>query len=172
MKLSFPLLLVAMAAALCISGTAVAQDLKIGAVNLNQLVMQSPQAKSARDAMESKFAKRKQELEALTQQLKEDIERLKRDGAVMSEQARQDLEESIRDQQRVLKIQRSSYQDDVRRAEREELQRLQKKLAEAIQQYAEDFDYDLIVGNGVLYASDKVDVTERLLQRLKAQANN
>lgn len=171
MRLSVRVCLVTLLA-LFVSGTAAAQDLKIGAVNLNKLVLQSPQAQDARGAMEAKFADRKQTLEGLAQQLKEDIQRLKRDGAVMSEQARKDLEESIRDQQRVLKIKRSSYQDDVKRAEREELQRLRQNLAKAIQQYADDFNYDLIVGRGVLYASDKVDVTGRLLQRLKAQAQN
>lgn len=158
-----------MLAGLLMSGAAAAQDLKIGVVNLGKLVSQSPQAQSARSSMEEQFADRKEALKDMAQDLKQDIKRLKRDGKVMSEQAREQLEESIRDQRRRLKLKRSNYKADLRRAEQEQLQKLRNQIADAIQQYATDFNYDLIVGQGVLYATESINITERLLQRLQAQ---
>lgn len=160
--------------AVLMSGTTVAsaQDLKIGVVNLSQLVRQSPQAEHARKQMHEKFSDRKQAIKQKMQALKSDIKRLKRDGGVMSKQARQKLQESIKDQKRLLEIKRSNYKDDVQGAERKLLKDLRKQLADAIQQYAKDFNYDLIVGQGVLYATDSINVTGRLLQRLRAQAQN
>lgn len=154
------------------TGTAAAQDIKIGVVNLGKLVRASPQAQQARENLEAQFADRKKALQELAQELQADIKRLKRDGKVMSKQAREQLAESIRDQQRRLEIKRSNYKADLRRAEQEQLAQIRKALAQAIQQYAEDFNYDLIIGQGVLYATDAVNITERLLQRLEAQAQS
>lgn len=152
-----------------VSAPAAAQDLKIGVVNLSQLVSQSPQAQRARSSMEEQFAERKETLQNKREQLQEDVQRLKRDGSVMSEEARQELEESIRDQQRQLKLEQSEYNDDVKSAEQKELQALREEIRNVIQQYADDHNYDLIVGQGVLYATDQINVTGRVLQRLKAR---
>lgn len=154
--------------ALAISNAAAAQDLKIGVVNVSKLVSESPQAQQARSSMAQQFTERKKELKQQRQQLQEDVQRLKRDGSAMSEETRQQLEDSVRDQQRQLKLKQSEYKDDVKSAEKEELGKMREQIGQVVQQYAQDHNYDLIVGQGVLYASDQVDVTPRVLQRLKA----
>ena len=39
-------------------------------------------------------------------------------------------------------------------------------MLEAIGQFGEQHDYDLIVSDGVLYANKRIDVTERILESL------
>lgn len=143
------------------------QDLKIGVVNLARLVTESPQAERARKNMEGKFAARMEELKEKREKLQSDVERLKRDGSVMSEEARQKLEDSIRDQQRRLRLAQEEYNEDVQRAEQEEMQELRNDIREVIDEFARNGGYDLIVGDGILYASDKVDLTGQVLERLK-----
>lgn len=143
------------------------QDLKIGVVNLARLVTESPQAQRARQNMEGQFASRMEELQERREKLQADVERLKRDGSVMSDEARQKLEDSIRDQQRRLRLAQEEYNEDVQRAEQEEMQALRQDIRDVIDTYAREQGYDLIVGDGILYAGERVDLTDKVLARLK-----
>ncbi|MES1944175.1 outer membrane chaperone Skp (OmpH)-like protein [Salinisphaera sp. PC39] len=143
------------------------QDLKIGVVNLARLVTESPQAQRARQNMEGQFASRMEELQERREKLQSDVERLKRDGSVMSDEARQKLEDSIRDQQRRLRLAQEEYNEDVQRAEQQEMQELRQDIREVIDTYAREQGYDLIVGDGILYAGERVDLTDKVLARLK-----
>lgn len=143
------------------------QDLKIGVVNLGRLVTESPQAERARKNMEGQFAGRMEELKEQREKLQSDVERLKRDGAVMSEEARQKLEDSIRSQQRRLQRAQEEYNEDVQRAEQSEMQELREDIRAVIDEFARSEGYDLIIGDGILYAGEKVDLTGQVLSRLK-----
>lgn len=143
------------------------QDLKIGVVNLARLVTESPQAERARQNMEGQFASRMEELQERREKLQSDVERLKRDGSVMSDEARRKLENSIRDQQRRLRLAQEEYNEDVQQAEQQEMQDLRGDIREVIDSYAREHGYDLIVGDGILYAAERVDLTEKVLARLK-----
>lgn len=146
---------------------AAAEDLNIGVVNLPRLVTESPQAKRARENMEGQFAERMQELQERREKLQSDVERLKRDGSVMSQEARQKLEDSIRDQQRRLRLAQEEYNEDVQRAEQKEMQSLRGDIREVIDTFARENGYDLIIGDAILYAGEKVDLTDKILERLK-----
>lgn len=171
MRLNVRLWPLALAVAL-MSSTVAAQDLKIGVINLARLVSQSPQAQDIRQNMSEQFAARRKALQEKMQALKADIKRLKRDGSVMSKAARKELKESIKDQRRVLEIKKSNYQDDVRAAKRQALMKLRKEIAGAINQFATNYNYDMILGQGVLYANDTVNVTDKLLQLLRAKSQD
>lgn len=160
----------AMAAAvlgMALPASAQDQDLKIGVVNLGRLVTESPQAERARKNMEGQFAGRMEELKEQREKLQSDVERLKRDGAVMSEEARQKLEDTIRSQQRRLQRAQEEYNEDVQRAEQSEMQELRDDIRTVIDEFARSEGYDLIIGDGILYAGEKVDLTGQVLSRLK-----
>lgn len=159
----------AVAAFLGMALPASAQDIKIGSVNWARLVIESPQAERVRESMQGQFASRMEDMQEKNEQLESDVERLQRDGSVMSQEARKKLEDSIRDQRRRLRLAREEYSEDVQRAQQEEMQALQQELRQVVGQFARDRGYDLIIGDGVLYAADKVDLTEQVLQLLKEE---
>ncbi len=163
--------LTAIAAVMLLSGgVAHAQEsLKIAVVNLPQLVSQSPQAQRARAEMEEKFTGRRDDLQSRQEKLREDVQRLRRDGSVMSAEARDQLEQSIRDQQRRLQLEQSEFNEDVQRAEQDAMEGLREDVRAVIQEVAESGNYDLILGDGVLYAADSVDITGQVLERLKSR---
>jgi outer membrane protein len=51
----------------------------------------------------------------------------------------------------------------------EELAKLQRRIIEVIQQLAKDEKFDLIVSDGVVYASDQVDITGKVIERLQQE---
>ncbi|MES1925167.1 OmpH family outer membrane protein [Salinisphaera sp. T31B1] len=149
------------------AASAGAQELKIGVVDLGRLINDSPQAERAKTNMASQFAERKNEIESQANTLRQDVERLKRDGSVMSEDGRDKLQASIRDRQRELQMQQSKYNDDVADAEQKEFDRMRSDIRSVIDNYAEEQGYDLILGDSVLYADDAIDVTDEILAQLK-----
>lgn len=143
------------------------ESLRIGVVDVSRVVSESPQAARAKSSMANQFAKRKNELEAKANALRQDVERLNQDGSVMSEGDREQLEGDIRDRQRELQMQRSKYNDDVSDAEQKEFDQMREDILKVIDQYAQDNGYDLILGDGVLYTSDTVEVTDEILAELE-----
>jgi outer membrane protein len=62
-------------------------------------------------------------------------------------------------------------QEDARRdlnvRRNEELSKLQKQIFDVIQTVAKEDDYDLILTDGVVWASEKIDITDDILKRLR-----
>jgi len=149
--------------------TAVAAEARVGFVNTPRILEQAPQAKMARERLEQEFAPRDSELAAAQKTLKAQEERLARDGAIMSEEERRKLERDVLTQQRDLKRAREAFTEDLNLRRNEEFARMQREVGDAIVAIAKQDGYDLIFETGVVYASDRVDLTERVLGLLRQQ---
>jgi outer membrane protein len=151
---------------------AAAADLKIGVVNIAQLLDQSPQAKVSMGALQDEFAPRQRDIVALQKELREKEERLQRDGAVMGEDERGSLERDVRDERRELARSQNEYVEDLNLRRNEELGKLQRALLQQVQGYAKLAGYDLIVAD-VLWASPAIDITAEVLAALnQAEGKN
>ncbi len=145
-----------------------AGDFKVGFVNAAVLLDKAPQAESARKKLESEFSAREKEL--LAQQKKtQDMEaKLSRDSATMSDGEQRKLERDLMSKKRDLKNAQDEFRDDLNIRRNEELGKLQRSVYEVIVAMAKQEKYDMIVGDGVIYASEQVDITDKVLQKLKA----
>jgi outer membrane protein len=141
-------------------------ETKIGFVDTVKLMEAAPQAKSAQSKIESEFAPREKELVALQREIKQQEDKLSRDGAVMSESERSKLERDILAKRRDLKRTQDEFRDDLNIRRNEVLTKLQKDMYEAVVALAKEEKYDLIFSQGVVYSSDKVDITESVLKKL------
>lgn len=150
--------------------TAMAAELKIGAVDFNRVLEESPQYKAAAETLNKEFAPAQQEIQAQNKELRSLQEKLQRDSAVMSGADRASLERRVRDMERDLARRFEQIQEDMNIRRNEELSRLQRQVGNEIRQFAKDEKYDLILAYGVIYAAPTVDVTERILKRLEASA--
>lgn len=145
-------------------------EARIAFVNTAQILEQAPQAVTARDRLQQEFSPREAEIVAQQKQLKALEDRLSRDGAVMSEEARRKIEREVVAQQREVKRARDEFTEDLNIRRSEEFARLQKTVADAVMDLAKQGQYDLILENGVVYASPTVDITDRVLDKLKQSA--
>ncbi len=148
------------------SGLALA-EVKIGFVNPIKVLESAPQAASARAQLEKDFQPRKDEIIAAQKKVQKMEQDLLRDQDTMSESARQSLERDIISQKRDLRRVQEEYREDLNLRRNEELAQLQREISKVIQQVAEEGKYDLIVGEAVIYASDTIDITSKVLDRLK-----
>jgi len=146
-----------------------AQDFKVAIVNANKVVEQSPQYDVVRKSLETEFNRRNKDLVAKQKQLKKLEDKMARDGAVMSKSEAKRLEQDIRSRRRSIGNTRDEYRDDLNLRRNEEVGKLLGKVSEVVRQVGEEDKIDIIFSDGIVYASKRVDITEKVLQRLREQ---
>ena len=145
-----------------LSGQASA-EIKMGVVNFQKLLEDAPQTKTAMQALENEFAPRRRELLTLQNDLKARDDKLQKEGAVMSEADRAKAEKALRDQQREFSRKAGEFQDDAGTRKNEEIGKVQRYLVSEIRTYATAQGYDLLLGEGVVFAKGPLDITANVL---------
>lgn len=143
---------------------------KIGVVDYGRLMEESPQAKTALDAIRNEFAPKQKDLTTQQQVLKAKEDKLQKDAATMSADQRGRSEKELRDGYRDLERKRQEIQDDFNARRNEEMSRLQRTLIEEVRSYSKAQGYDLVLADGVLYANTSMDITPAVLANLKSRA--
>jgi outer membrane protein len=151
-----------------LSISAQAQEVKIGVVNIPQLMEQAPQARVAMEALDEEFKPRQREIIARQAEFQEMSERVQRDLTVMGETERRNAEKDMRDLQREVTRLQTEFREDLNLRRNEELGNLQRSLLKEVQDFAQAAGYDLVVGDGVLFASTAVNITENVLRAMEA----
>ena len=150
-----------------LAGAVLAEDVKIGVVDIPKLMEQAPQAQHASSVLEKRFAEREAKLSEEREAIRKLEEQLKRDGDVMAASKKTSLEKEIRDRTRDFKRSWDNFKEDLNIARNEELGKLQREVIKAIIEVSKSERYDLVVTENVIYASDRVDITDKVLARLK-----
>lgn len=148
---------------LCSAWAQAPASARIGYVDMKRLLDNAPQIVAGRSKLESEFAGRDAALKADEKQLAE--LRAKAAAAPTPEQQREmdALERSI-------KRQRDSLRNELKARSDQELDNSWREINDAVVSFAREQGYDLIVASPVVYASPRVDVTERILDRLRRQS--
>jgi outer membrane protein len=163
------LLTLVMVGMLGLSVAVSAQEFRIGVVNANKIVEESPQYDRVRKSLESEFKRRNEDLVSQQKQLKQLEDKLSRDGDVMSAAEVKRLEQDIRSRRRKLNTTSDEYREDLNLRRNEEFNKLLRQVSEVVHQVGEEENIDVILSEGVVYASKRVDLTAQVLERLKAQ---
>jgi outer membrane protein len=147
-----------------------AVDIKVGVVNAGAVLDKSPQKTAALSRLEKEFSVRSKSLESKHKKLVSAQEKLSKDSAILSADELKKRERDILSEQRELKRLQDEYSEDLSIRRNEELRKLEKEIANTIVDLAKKESYDLILYQGVIFAGDKVDISEKVLQMLKAKA--
>jgi len=143
-----------------------AAELKIGVVNTARVLQEAPQARSSSKNLEKEFAPRERKLLDSQKKIKEKEERLMRDSAVMSESERRKSERDLLAMKRELKRSQEEFREDLNIRRNEEFGKLQRIISRIIDELAKEKGFDLILGENVIYATDSIDITKQILERL------
>ncbi len=165
------LLTAVMAFSVLTTGNALAQS-RIGYVNFEHLLENSPQVRSGKSGIKERFEGRYQEIDTEERELEDLEDRLVRDTAVMSEERRQALERQVRNLRRDLQRNKEDLADELQIAHDEELKKVTEEIYRIVEKYAVEQQYDLILASPALYYSDSIDLTARLLERLQQAGQN
>jgi outer membrane protein len=165
-KISSTILSIALLSVFSVYSGASLAEVKIGFVDTVKLMEAAPQAKSAQSKIESEFTPREKELVALQRAIKTKEDKLERDGSVMSESERSKIERDILAKRRDLKRSQDEFRDDLNIRRNEVLAKLQKDMYEAVVSLGKEQKFDLILTQGVVFSSDRVDITDSVLKKL------
>ena len=160
---------VILAAALLAGAAAAAAEVKVGFVNVPKVLDQAPQARAADQRLEKEFGPRDSEILGMKRELVQLNEKLAKNSAVMSASERQRQEADMRQMRREIRRLEDEFREDVNLRRSQELGKLQRLVVEVIQNLAKAEKFDLIISDGVIYAGDKVDITDKVINRLKNQ---
>jgi outer membrane protein len=153
-------------ALLAVAGVAGAADYKIGFVNTERLFREATPAKRAQAKIEKEFATRDGEIQKLAKQVRDLQASLDKDGATMAESERRNKERDLANQSRDLQRMQREFREDLNLRRNEELAGIQERANKVIQQIAEAEKFDLILQDPVVFASQRIDITDRVIKAL------
>jgi outer membrane protein len=159
----------ALAAAAALSATPALAELKVGVLDYGRLMDESPQGKTLLESLRNDASAKQRELQTAAQSLQSRKDKLVKDRATMSPDQVSRSEKDIRDSERDLARRQSEIQDDFNARRNEEMSKLQRSLIEEVRAYAKAQNFDLVVTDGVIYATPSLDITPGVLQVLQAR---
>lgn len=140
---------------------------KIGFVNVAKIMEQAPQADAARKLLEKEFSARDVKLVAERDDVLRLEEKMRTEGDVMSSAQRAKLERDILRKKREFNRASDELKEDFNLRRNDELGKLQRNVYDVIVEIAKKEKYDLMVTERVLFASEKIDITDQVLKRLQ-----
>jgi outer membrane protein len=148
------------------AGYAQGADYKIGFVNTERLFREAAPAKRAQQKLEKEFAGRDADLQKLTKQVRDLQAALERDGVTMAENDRRNKERDLANMTRDMQRLQREFREDLNLRRNEELAAVQERANKVIQQIAESEKFDLILQDPVVYASTRIDITDKVIKAL------
>jgi outer membrane protein len=141
-------------------------EIKIGYVVVEKVLKEAPQTTVSNKKLEKEFKSRTDGLQKKVKGIQKQEKDYKKNSVTMSESERQKAQKKIQNAKiDIQRIERELREDiDIRR--REEIGKLQQQINKAIEDLAKKEKYDLILYQGVAYASKGVDITNDLIKAL------
>ena len=146
---------------------AVAQtpSVKFGVVDMARLVEEYSGIKGVQNILQEEFAAKDEALRALALEVKQAQDltmEIDLTDATRKEHGRK-LLNLDREYARLA----AEFRQDYNLRRNEELYKMQKEITDTILEYAEQNQYDLILESGMIYASDKLQLTDSILDVLR-----
>ena len=150
-------------------GASLAADYKIGFVTTERLWRDAAPAVRAAQKLEKEFAQRNAELGKITRQVRDLQAQLDKDGATMAESERRSKERDLANLSRDMQRMQREFREDLNLRKNEELASIQERANKVIQQIAEAEKFDLILQDPIVFASQRIDITDKVIKALANQ---
>lgn len=147
---------------------AMADNMKVGVIDLQQLLQNLPQMKSIGDDLKKQFGDRQKKIMDAQAGFKKDAEDFKKNSAVMSDKDKQAATQKLIAQEQNLGQMQSSFQHDYMDAQNKAVNGLLEQIKGIVTKIAARDKYDLILVNAsVAYSQPSMDVTQAVLAEMK-----
>lgn len=160
---------VLMMATLTVPVAAFAQATKIGFVNTERILRDSTFAVQAQKRLEGDFSKRQKDLEALAAKVRADAVKLDKDSITLPEAEKVRRQRELAEADREFQRKRREFDEDLAQKKGQMVSELVEKANKVIRDIAEKENYDIIFQEAV-YANKRIDITDKVLQRLDGGA--
>jgi outer membrane protein len=155
-----------LASVLTFAISAQSAELKVGYVQVDKILQEAPQTAESGKKLEKEFSPRSQELDRMAKQIKDLETALDKDGLTITEADRRSKERDVQNIKTEFQRKQRELREDINLRKNEELGSLQDRINKAVQSVAKAENYDLVMYSGVAYATDKIDITDKVLKLL------
>jgi len=151
-----------------LSVNAIAAGLKIGVVSVERILTEAPQVDAVNTSMLERFGPQRDELQKSEKEINKLQENYKRNELVMTEDKLNDLKKEIITKIQKLKQKEAQLTQEVTTVRNQELAVLQTQVRGIIDDIAKKGKYDLVLSEGVAFSSPKLDITDKVLNKMKS----
>lgn len=163
-------MLVAAAVFACGSATALTGNIKIGVVNTEKILRESPPAVQAQKKIEQEFMPRDEDIKKMALEAKTLQDKLEKNGIKMEENERRNLERNLANLSREYQRAQRQMREDLSVRQNEEYSIILERTNRAISKIAEAENYDLILQlQDSVYRSQRIDITEKVIKVLDSE---
>ena len=141
-------------------------EYKIGFVNTERLFREAAPAKRAQQKLEKEFAGRDADIQKLSKDSRDIQAQLDKEGVAMPDAERRNKERDLANMTRDLQRLQREFREDLNLRRNEELAAVQERANKVIQQIAEQEKFDLILQDPVVFASTRIDITDKVIKAL------
>lgn len=140
-------------------------SLKIGVVNMERILREAKLAIQASDRLNAEGQRRQEEIEALSRRFKSRLERFEKNAPDMDESSRVQERRALAEMERDVTRRTREAREEFNQRRNEEVLFLQSRAARIVQEIAKKDKFDLVLYE-YFYASDRVDLTRRVIEEL------
>ncbi len=148
---------------------------KVGTLNVRNAIVSTAEGKLASAELQSQFAPRNNELDAMRKQIEDTQTRLNNCARACSDEEKARLQRQGELLSRSFQRRSDELQEELNAAQGDVVDRIGRKMLEVLDRYARENGYAMVIDTSgqnspVIYASNTVDVTQDII-RLYDQAN-
>lgn len=143
---------------------------RIGYVDMQRLLDNAPQVLAARERLRREFDGRDAELKVEVARLAALDQRVTSETATLSEPDLTTLKRQAEALRRSIQRTQQRLREELGARTDQEIDRAWPLINDAVAELAREEDYDLVVQSPQVYVSGRIDITERVLDRLKRDA--
>ncbi|HEY8555143.1 MAG TPA: OmpH family outer membrane protein [Burkholderiales bacterium] len=165
----------AFVAAAALGGAALAQadEIRVGYVDLRQVMIKSQAGQRAKNEIEKLIAERRATLKREEQAIREMQQAFEKEKLLLSESQKQAKQKEFEEKVRAFQQAQLEAQREVERHEREFARKAIPEVREIIREIAREQKLTLVFEKNempVLYAVDGPDITDKVIQRFNAKS--
>jgi len=147
---------------------AVAAAQKIGILNVRQAVFTTAEGKLALAELQSQFAPRSSELDALRKQMDTIQNRLNTESRTLSDEEKARLQKQGELFARQAQRKQQEFEEDAQAAQGDVLERIARKMDDVMNRYARENNFTLVIDvssqNVVVFAVPQIDITQDIIK--------
>ncbi len=143
-----------------------AAELKVGYVQVDKILKEAPQTAESGKKLEREFSPRSLELDKMKKQIATIESELDQESLSLSEIDRRNKQRKASNLKIEFQRKQRELREDINIRKHEELSVLQDRINNAVKTVSESEGYDLVMYGGVAYASNKIDITDKVLKLL------
>lgn len=150
--------------------TAQAKELKLGAVSVDAIFKNAPQATEINNKLKAIIDASKEKLQKMGEAIKKSQEKLKKDELILSKAQKAEAKNKYIASLKEFRETEARLKNEVESARNQSLAEFRFTVRKIVNQIADEENYDMIFSEGVAFTKKKFDLTEDVIKRLKKQA--